>query len=118
MINSELNKRPEWWKILTTMRIAIILLITLGILASLGTLIPQGAPADFYLQYYGPYLGRLILFFILDQMYSSWWFLGLGALFSLNLLLCSIRRIKSLKHIRDAGSVFLHLSILIILWIQ
>lgn len=108
------TNKEQWWRILTSMRTGILLLIALGALASLGTLIPQGAPSDFYLEHYGLYLGKFILFFALDHLYSSWGFLALGGFFSLNLFFCSVRRLKTLKQTRDAGSVFLHLSILVI----
>lgn len=97
------------------MKLALILLLLLGAIASLGTLLPQGQPPGFYVAYYGESLGKLILLLSLDHLYRSWWFLALAVLLALNLLACSARRIKKSAGWKEWGSIVLHLSLLVIL---
>ncbi|WP_258359901.1 cytochrome c biogenesis protein ResB [Moorella sulfitireducens (nom. illeg.)] len=101
--------------LLSSMKLGLLLLLLLGIMASLGSFFPQGQPPGFYRVYYGELPGRLIVFLSLDHVYRSWWFLTLAALFALNTLTCSLKRIKKTPDLRSRGSVILHLSILVIL---
>lgn len=110
-MNSQWNR---WWKLLTSMGMAIGLLIILGIAASLGTLVPQGVSSAFYTQHYGAFLGKILLVLGFDHLYSSWWFLGLGGLLGLNILFCSLQRLKKIGNPRETGSILVHLSILVI----
>ncbi len=80
------------FKALSSLNLAIFLLLTLAATSIVGTLLPQGQPIHFYLQKYGPTLGKIIKFFHLYDAYHSWWYISLLSLFSLNLLLCSIKR--------------------------
>ena len=72
--------------------LAIFLLIVLAITSIFGTLILQNARPDQYLVKYGPGLTRILKFLVLDDMYRSWWFLGLLSLLLINILLCSSKR--------------------------
>lgn len=101
-------------KSLTSMKTAILLLFAIGAAASLGTLIPQGHTSTYYVENYGALLGKLIIYSSLDRIYTCWWFLALGALFCLNLFLCFLKRMKSIRKWQEVGSIFIHLSILVI----
>ncbi|MGI9952993.1 cytochrome c biogenesis protein ResB [Moorellaceae bacterium AZ2] len=102
-------------RFLSSMKLALFLLFFLGAVASLGTLIPQGQPPGFYRAYYGETWGNFILLLSLDHLYRSWWFITLGALLGVNLLLCSVRRGKKLTGWKGWGSILLHLSLLLVL---
>ncbi|HHV65463.1 MAG TPA: cytochrome c biogenesis protein ResB [Peptococcaceae bacterium] len=104
----------RWRIIFSSMRMAFRLLIVLGIAASLGTFIPQGFPADFYLEHYGYLLGKLLLMLSFDHLYSSWWFLGLEGLLGFNIVFCSLQRLRTINSIWETGSILLHLSIPVI----
>lgn len=97
------------------MKLALFLLLLLGAIASLGTFLPQGQPAGFYKAYYGEGLGSLILILSLDHLYRSWWFLTLAAFLAVNLLACSLQRVKKSARWKEWGSIVLHLSLLVIL---
>jgi len=82
----------KFWDFLSSARLAITLFLILAIISIFGTVIPQGEPAQFYLTKYGSSLGKLILFFKLDDAYHSWWYVGTLFLFLTNLIACSIKR--------------------------
>ena len=96
------------WKIiryLGNLQLAILLLLLIAILSSLGTVIEQEKSPVFYEINYPitkPILGiitsNLILRFGLDHIYSSSWFILLLVLFGLSLLSCTLsRQVPSLK---------------------
>ena len=99
---------------LSSMKTGLVLLLLLGAVSSLGSLIPQGELESFYLAHYGELLGNFLLLLSFDKLYSSWWFILLGTLFALNLLFCSLHRVKKVKDLRSAGSVLLHFSLLVV----
>ncbi|WXJ95346.1 Cytochrome c biogenesis protein CcsB [Neomoorella carbonis] len=115
MVLSGNNRERPYFAFLSSMKLGLLLLLLLGVLASLGSFLPQGQPAGFYRAYYGDVPGRLIVLLSLDHLYRSWWFIALGALLAVNILTCSLRRIKKAPSLRSWGSVILHLSILVIL---
>jgi cytochrome c biogenesis protein len=84
--------------LLSDLRVAIVLLLAIALASTIGTAIPQGEAAPFYLERYGdhPWLGLLpgpaVLALGLDHLYTSPWFLVLLAWLSLAMLLCSLRR--------------------------
>lgn len=84
--------------LLSDLRLAIVLLLAIALASTIGTAIPQGEEAGFYLERYDahPWLGLLkgsaVLGLGLDHLYTSSWFLVLLAWLSLALLLCSLRR--------------------------
>lgn len=84
----------NFFDFLGSVRVAIFLFVILTFLSILGTLIPQGQPEEFYLFKYGKTLGKFLLFFRLDDTYHSWWYIFFLFLFLLNLVICSINRLK------------------------
>lgn len=101
--------------LLTSMKASIVLFIALGIIASFGTLIPQGLSNDAIMEQYGAYMGQLILTLGLDDLYHTWWFIALGLILTLQIAFCTVRRLKSIHTIQQAGSIILHLSMLLII---
>ena len=96
------------WKfiyLLGNLRLAIILLLFIALISSLGTIIEQEKTISFYETNYpitSPIAGFInsdfILFFGLDHVYSASWFLMLLFLFGGSLLSCTFsRQIPSLK---------------------
>ncbi len=79
--------------ILSSVKLTIVILLVLASLSVLGTIIPQGAPIHQYIKAYGPKLSKIITYLQLNDMYHSHWFRLLLLIFSINLVLCSIRRI-------------------------
>ena len=82
------------WGTLTSVKLAIGLIAALALLSILGTLIPQGQPDLRYLNQYGINGYKLIKFFLIDQLYHSWYYLGLLALLGINTLACLLKRFR------------------------
>jgi len=88
------TKNP-FWSFFSSVKLALFLLFTLAATSVIGTIIPQGEPAEFYVGTYGSNLARLMQTLNIPDMYNSWWFMILLGLFSLNLIVCSIERIPN-----------------------
>jgi cytochrome c biogenesis protein len=94
-----------WWRRLTTMRTAIILLGLLALAAIPGSLLPQrGADISRVEQYLlqhktsGPWLDRLSLF----DVYAAPWFAAIYLLLTISLVGCLVPRIR--LHARSLGA--------------
>ena len=83
------------WALFSSVKLALFLLFALAATSIIGTIVPQGQPIDFYNQTYGPNLARFMQMLNIPDMYNSWWFMILLALFSMNLIVCSIERIPN-----------------------
>ncbi|MFN3568419.1 MAG: cytochrome c biogenesis protein ResB, partial [Caldimicrobium sp.] len=80
----------DLWNFLASAKLAIVLFFLLAAFSILGTIIPQGHPETFYLMKYGTALGKLLLFFQINDAYHSWWYITALFLFLTNLIACSL----------------------------
>ena len=78
----------------------------------LGGVIPQGQPIERYQEMFGPALTGWIGRLGLNNLFGSFWFLGLLALAGVNLAACSLRRYKAL--FMRPGVFLSHLAIMLI----
>jgi len=78
----------------SSVKLAIVLLIILTLASILGTLIPQGRSAAEYSARLGQ-ISDLLTRMEITHLYHSWWFLGLLFLISINIIVCSLTRLKS-----------------------
>lgn len=102
-----------FFKIFSSLKLTTGLLILIIVFSILGTLIPQNLSPQEYIKIYGPPWYRIFSLTGLIDIFHSWWFIFLLFLFGVNLLVCTVRRIKSPK--TKFGLLITHLSILIIL---
>ena len=97
MDKEEISANPldSIWKFFTSVKLTVVLLLTLAATSIIGTLIPQNKSPMEYRQAFGDALYRL--FDILDvfDMYHSWWFQLLLLLLTANVIICSVDRLKS-----------------------
>ena len=106
-----------------SLTVTIALLILLAALSVLGTLIPQNAPEQAYLQHYGKGTYHVLKGLGLFDMYHSAWFIAVLALLAINVVACTVKRLPNIWHQahRDRnsyarlGTVLTHLSVLLIL---
>ncbi len=77
---------------LSSLRLAIALIILLIAASILGTLIPQGGSPEQYAARYGG-AARFLSAAGLTRLYHSFWYLGLVALLGLNIAVCSLTRL-------------------------
>jgi len=80
------------WKFLSSVKLAIVLIIILTVASIIGTLIPQGRTAAEYSARYGGLAGPLIAL-RLTRLYQSAWYLALLLLFAANTIVCTVTRL-------------------------
>ena len=88
------------WSFLASVKLAIFLLISLSLSSIVGTIVEQNAEpaqnikllAKFFGDSSAPTVYNVFAKLGFMDMYDSWWFLGLLALFGINLIVCSLER--------------------------
>ncbi|MBC8430794.1 MAG: cytochrome c biogenesis protein ResB [Desulfobacterales bacterium] len=98
------------WKFFTTIKLSVILLLSLAVTSIVGTLIPQNESPAAYFQEYGEFLYRIFDVFDFFDMYNSWWFQLLIVLLTVNIVVCSIDRLKATGKIVFAKNPIFNLS--------
>jgi cytochrome c biogenesis protein len=89
---------------LASVKLSLFLFGALAATSILGTLIPQESTVEQRLLEYGPKLSALVELLDLANMYHSWWFKVLLGLLSVNLIVCSLRRLPQTLTLLRAGS--------------
>ena len=87
------NANPLW-KFFCSVKLTVILLLSLAFTSVIGTVIPQNESPDAYLQAYGAFRYQLLSALGIFDMYHSWWFQGLLLLLTVNIVVCSIDRLR------------------------
>jgi len=80
-------------KFLSSLKLTIGLLIILALTSIVGTVIQQQQNPAIYVQQYGKSLYQIFKALGFFNLYHSWWFMSLLALLTLNLLVCSLKRL-------------------------
>ncbi len=83
------------WSMLLSLRLNITLLIVIALVSILGTVIPQGDAAKEFGMHLNPWTFKLFNTLGLFDTYHSTWFIALGAMLCLNLIVCSIKDFRS-----------------------
>jgi cytochrome c biogenesis protein len=83
------------WKFFTSIKLSIVLLISLAATSIVGTLIPQNEDPAAYVQAFGQFAFQLFSVLGLFDMYHSWWFQTLILLLTANIVVCSIDRLSA-----------------------
>lgn len=76
-----------------SVNLALFVLFVLAVTSIIGTVIPQNETPDKYIQYYGEKWSTIFHAFDITDMYHSWWFLSLLTLLSINLIVCTLKRL-------------------------
>ena len=87
------------WDFFASVRLTIVLLLTLAATSIIGTLIPQNEDPAAYFKAFGQFLYRLFNILGLYDMYHSWWFQMLLILLTTNIIVCSLDRISANRRI-------------------
>jgi len=82
------------WNFFSSVKLSVVLLLTLALTSIIGTLIPQNKQEAQYLQQYGEFWHGIFSTLNFYDMYSSWWFQLLLALLIVNIVVCSIERLS------------------------
>jgi len=88
------NANPLW-KFFCSVKLTIVLLLSLALTSIIGTVIPQNQSPDSYLHAFGAFRYQFLSVLGIMDMYHSWWFQGLLLLLTLNIVVCSIDRLSS-----------------------
>ncbi|NLI62664.1 MAG: cytochrome c biogenesis protein ResB [Methanosarcinaceae archaeon] len=96
------------------MKFVSILLIMLGVIISLGTLIPQGLSESGYANAYGNIVASIILFFGLNKIYSSILIYVLFSSLCILSLLCGFYHFYKKRSKFNLGFLLIHISLIII----
>ena len=88
------DKNPIW-KFFVSIRLTVVLLLSLAATSVIGTLVPQNANPEAYFHQYGAFFYRLFDILNIFDMYHSWWFQLLLLLLICNIVACSIDRLAA-----------------------
>jgi cytochrome c biogenesis protein len=83
------------WNFFISVKLTVVLLLSLAATSIIGTLIPQKASPEAYFHTYGAFLYRLFDLLNVFDMYHSWWFQLLLLLLTCNIIACSVDRLSS-----------------------
>jgi len=79
---------------LASLKLAIFVMLALGILSMLGsTYIQQNKPFEWYIDEFGYTIGIWIWKLWLNDVFHSWYYIGLIVLLAVNLTVCSFKRL-------------------------
>jgi len=90
-----MKKGNSFWSFFASVKLALFCFFTLAFASIVGTIIPQNEAPDFYIQKYGESTAEVFRLLNIPDMYNSWWFVSILALFSINLIVCSIDRLPT-----------------------
>ena len=94
-IASDLSVIERLWKLFASVKLTIVLLLTLATTSIIGTLIPQNEAPMAYFETFGAFLYRIFSLLGFFDMYHSWWFRALILLLVVNIVVCSIDRLQA-----------------------
>ena len=83
------------WNFFCSVKLTIVLLLSLATTSIIGTVVPQNQDPEAYLNAFGAFRCQLLSVLGVFDMYHSWWFQGLLLLLTVNIVVCSIDRLKA-----------------------
>jgi cytochrome c biogenesis protein len=98
-VSTDLSIADRLWKTFASVKLTIALLLTLAATSIVGTLIPQNEEPTAYVQAFGEFLYRIFALIGLFDMYHCWWFRTLILLLVINIVVCSIDRLRANRKI-------------------
>jgi len=84
------------YELFSSVKLAIVLLLTLAVTSIVGTLIEQQQDPESYLKEYGETTYKILKFLGFTDVYHSWWYILLLTLLGMNLIVCSIKRLPKI----------------------
>jgi cytochrome c biogenesis protein len=91
----QLNYINSIWKLFLSVKLTVVLLLSLAGTSIIGTVIPQNEQPAAYLQAYDEFFYRILYTFDIFDMYHSWWFQLLILLLAINVIACSVDRFSN-----------------------
>jgi cytochrome c biogenesis protein len=84
------------FRIISSLQTGIILLVLLTLTSIAGVIVPQGLEAQRYINQWGTAGGGILLGAGLDHLFSTVWYNSLLGAFAVNVLLCTVRRLRAI----------------------
>ena len=88
------NYLDSLWKFFASIKLTVVVLLSLAVLSIIGTLIPQNQSPTEYFKAFGPFLYQVLSILDVFDMYHSWWFRFLVLLLVANIIICSVERLR------------------------
>ena len=82
------------WNFFASVKLTVVVLLSLAVLSSIGTLIPQNQSPEEYFRAFGAFRYQVLSTLDIFDMYHSWWFQFLILLLVANIVICSIDRLR------------------------
>ena len=83
------------WKFFVSVKLTVVLLLSLAVTSIVGTVVPQNENPSLYFRAYGEFVFKLFDLLGIFDMYHSWWFQFLILLLTINIVVCSIDRLSA-----------------------
>ena len=83
------------WSFFTSLKLTVVILLTLAATSVIGTLIKQNETPAYYVGKFGTFFANLLYLFNIVDMYQSWWFRTLLTGLCINIIACSIHRLSA-----------------------
>ena len=89
------NFTNQVWKFFASVKLSVVVLLSLAATSIIGTVIPQNGSPMMYMQKYGETLYPIFNALSFFDMYHAWWFRLLLGLLTINIIVCSIDRLSA-----------------------
>ena len=83
------------WKFFASIRLTVVLLLSLAVTSIIGTVIPQNQSPAAYFHKYGEFFYKIFSALNIFDMYHSWWFQVLLLMLTINVIVCSLNRLST-----------------------
>ena len=83
------------WKFFASIRLTVVLLLSLAVTSIIGTVIPQNQSPAAYFHKYGEFFYKIFSALNIFDMYHSWWFQVLLLMLTINVIICSLNRLST-----------------------
>ena len=89
------NFFSKLWKFFSSVRLTVVLLLSLAVTSIIGTVVPQNQSPAAYFHSYGEFFYKIFSALNIFDMYHSWWFQLLLLMLTINVIVCSFNRLST-----------------------
>ena len=93
--NESANFFSRVWKFFASIRLTVVLLLSLAVTSIVGTVVPQNQSPASYFTEYGEFFYKIFSTLNIFDMYHSWWFQLLLLTLTINVIICSLNRLST-----------------------
>jgi len=93
--NESANFFSRLWNFFASIKLTVVLLLSLAVTSIVGTVIPQNQSPAAYFHEYGEFFYKIFSALNIFDMYHSWWFQVLLLTLTFNVIVCSLNRLPT-----------------------